>query len=356
MNRVRRPKNLVAQLRRWRQIARHRQVQVPVVSFVAWGAVGGRSVEIADALGGEARCFYPPHGRRRPPVALRYGLSALRTIGYLTKAMPDVVIVTNPPVFAGCVVLAWARVFEAGVVLDSHPGGFGAQGDTVSARLQPIHRWLVGRSDLVLVTTTEFVEIVEGWGGRALVVHEAPGRWELSPPRRHPRKRVLYVGRFASDEPVEALLEAAGQLPQYDFWVTGDPSRCPVPPSQVPDNVTLLGFLDADQYRQAVHRADVVVTLTTEPLSVMRAAYEAVYAGRPLVVSDWPVNRQLFPDAMHVGHPPKDLIDGIHSVCADYEVAMSKTGSARVRQVDRWEEQRLAVVDAIASAAHREVR
>ncbi len=76
----------------------------------------------------------------------------------------DLVIVTNPPVLAGCAVLAWARWASASVVLDSHPCGFGAQGDAVSARLQPLHRWLVRRVNLTMVTAAGFCATVESWG------------------------------------------------------------------------------------------------------------------------------------------------------------------------------------------------
>jgi hypothetical protein len=39
--------------------------------------------------------------------------------------------------------------------------------------------------------------------------------------------------------------------------------------------------------------------LTTEPTSVVRAGFEAVYAGRPLIVSDWPELRESFPHAVY---------------------------------------------------------
>lgn len=318
---------------------------------MAWGAVSGRSAEIADALGGEARCFYPPGPRSRPPVLARYLASAVRTVDYLRRARPDLVIVTNPPVFAGCVALAWARWAGASVVLDSHPGGFGAQGDTVSARLQPLHRWLVRRVDLTMVTAAAFCRTVESWGGKAVIVHEAPGGWVPVPPPDRARPRVLCVGRFAGDEPVDVVVAAATLVPECDFLVTGDVRQCPPGVrAAAPGNVTFVGFLDPDRYRSAVEDANIVLTLTTEPLSVMRAAYEAVYAERPVIVSDWPINRELFADAVHVGHRPEDLADGVKGVCAGYEEALARTAGARDRQLARWEAQRAALLEGTAPA------
>ena len=208
-------------------------VSVPTVSvadkplaFVAWGAIAGRSQEIAEALGGSARCFFPI-GSRRPPVLVRYFLSSIATGAYLLRRRPKVVIVTNPPVPAALVTYLWARVIGAAFALDSHPGGFGAQGDRIAARLQWIHRFLVRRARFVMVTDESWCEKVRSWGGTPIVVHEAPGQWDLEPPCRRERLRVLVVGTFSSDEPVAAVVGAATAMPEHDFVLTGDPSLCP---------------------------------------------------------------------------------------------------------------------------------
>ena len=113
--------------------------------------------------------------------------------------------------------------------------------------------------------------------------------------------------------------------------------------------MTLAGFLGPDDYRTAVSEASMVLTLTTEPLSVMRAAYEAVYAGRPVIVSDWPIDRELFADAVHVGHQPEDLAAGVRRLASDFEDALARTGPARERQLARWEAQRTALLEAADS-------
>jgi hypothetical protein len=111
--------------------------------------------------------------------------------------------------------------------------------------------------------------------------------------------------------------------------------------------VSFVGFLDPVEYRAAVADCDIVVTLTTEPTSVMRAAYEAVYARRPLVVSDWPVARALFPHAAHTANDADSLAHAIWSVVADYERYAGALDEARAVQLDRWEAQRGALVGAI---------
>jgi len=322
------------------------------VCFVAWGAVAGRSAEIAAEIGGEARCFFPPGPRRRPPAALRYVLAALGTVAYLLRRRPRVVIVTNPPIFAALVAYGCARLIGATLILDSHPGGFGAQGDRVAARLQRLHRFVVARAALVLVTDDSWADTVRSWVGRAAVLHEAPGGWDCPPPDRHQRLSVLVVGRLAADEPVAEVLAAACTLPDIDFLVTGDPERCPAElRASVGDNVRFVGFLAPDAYRAAVEAADAVLTLTTEPTSVMRAAYEAVYARRPLVISDWPLGRELFPRAFHAANEGPAIARTIALLDAHYDGAVSSLEDARRIQLERWGSQRDALLEVIAATS-----
>lgn len=305
---------------------------------------------MAGALGGDARCFYPPGGRR-PPVLVRYLLSSLGTVAYLVRRWPGVVVVTNPPVPGAVVTYLTARLLGARVVLDSHPGSFGAQGDRASRRLQWLHRWLTRHVEASLVAAPAWADQVEAWGGRAIVVHEAPGHWVATPHDRHPRLRVLYVGRFAGDEPWREVLEAARALPEVDVLVTGRPEDCPVEErAAAAPNVTFVGFLGPVDYRQAVVDADVVLTLTTEPSSVMRAAYEAVYAGRPLVVSDWPLARQLFPAAVHVANRAPAIAEGLAGVERRYGELAGRADEARRLQLARWEEQRALLLDLLGGA------
>lgn len=308
--------------------------------FIAWGAVAGRSAEIAGALGGEAVSLFPPGPQRRPSVGWRYLRSAVATASELARRRPDAVIVTNPPVFAGLVTYACAKLFGCSVALDSHPGGFGAQGDRVAAKLQWLHRFLARRVSVSLVADRSWAEIVESWGGRAVVVHEAPMFAPMARRARHLRLRVLYVGRFAADEPVREVVEAARLLEECDVSITGDLACCP--PGLVegaPENVRFVGFLDASAYRQAIEACDVVLSLTTEPGSVMRAAYEATYAERPLVVSDWPVGREIFPYAVHVSNDAASIAAGLRAVSERYGELVASTVTARSVQLARWQHQ-----------------
>jgi glycosyltransferase involved in cell wall biosynthesis len=248
-------------------------------------------------------------------------------------------IVTNPPFPAALVGWAAARLAGARVVLDSHPGAFGAQGDRVAARLLPLHRLLVPRVDLSMVASEQWRQQILEWGGDAVVVHEAAGDWQLTPAVRGQRLQILYVGHFAPDEPWREVIKAAMQLPECDLHITGEVQSAPLDDVELPENVKLVGFMDPDRYKQAVTEADAVLCLTTEPESIMRSAYEAVWAGRPLIVSDWPAGRETFPYAIPVDNDGDSIAAGIARADRDYDRLAADAPRARTLQLERVQRQ-----------------
>jgi glycosyltransferase involved in cell wall biosynthesis len=317
------------------------------VMVIGWTRRGDRLVELAEELGGEARVIFTPRLAARPLIALRYLSCAALMIGHLVRERPRTVVIVNPPLWPGVIGWLYTRLARARFLLDSHPGGFGAQGHTLEQRFQWLHRFLVERSDGVLVASPPWVDVVESWGGRARVVHEPPRDRGLSesPPSRptdHGTSRpvVLFVCIFAPDEPVAEVLEAARARPDCDWWITGDPSRAPADVlADAPANVHLTGYLGPDDFDAALGRADVVLALTTEPTSVMRAAFEAVDARRPLVVSDFADVTDAFPYARPTSNDGASIARAVGSIVDDLETARATTELAHRDHTERWNRQ-----------------
>lgn len=273
------------------------------VVVLAWTKISERQKDLAYQLSGEAKIVYPD--RVTDNTAVRYFLSAVQTIAFLRRSSYRVLIVTAPPIETALIGAAFRRSGRP-LILDSHPGAFGLMGDAHSRRLQLLHRWLWRRAALVLVTTEELAKKVNTAGGHALVFHEPFARWqelnEPSVPTDEPGPvhpiQVFVPFIFARDEPVSELFSVARRLRDVEFRVTGNPDRLPEDIA-IPKNVTLVGFLEKDQYLREMRASDIVVVLSTERESVMRTAYEAIRLGRPLVVSKTEATLKYFPYALH---------------------------------------------------------
>jgi glycosyltransferase involved in cell wall biosynthesis len=267
------------------------------------------------------------------------------------------VIASNPPIFPGLIALLYAKLARVPFVLDSHTGSFGLKGDRVSRLLLPAHAWLTRRAAATLVAADELAERVRTWGGRPQVLHEAPPRWEVAPPAPlGDPPTVLVVSTFDHDEAVEHVVEAARLAPEIAFRLTGDLRKCPREVREsLPANIELVGFLRGDDYVRAVASADFVMALTTEPRSVVRAGYEAVYARRPLVVSDWPVLRDVFPYATHVENAPDAIATGLRAAIARHAELREAAPVALELQRGRWDRQ-LATLQATLASPSTDAR
>lgn len=311
---------------------------------IAWTRQPARAQDLADALGGICFASSGPAWLPRAPLPARYAWLSLWTIGVLVRTRPATVVVQNPPVVPGLISLGYAVIARARVAIDAHPASFGAKGDRIYQLLLPLSRWTSRRATCTFVTVPRLVSVVDGWGGRGLVVHEPPPR-ELTSPApvvsaRTDAVDVLYVCVFAPDEPVWPVLEAARLNPSVTYGITGNLSRAPEGfRENVPPNVRLLGFMPIAEFYQLLRQAKVVLTLTSAQDSVMRSAYEAVYAGRPLVLSSLPHLRALFPDSSHVRSDPHDIAAAVEHLLADPTSAEASAARARQTQLDRWREQ-----------------
>lgn len=325
----------------------------PPVAFLAWTDRTERADEIAASLGGVARRFDGNGLRGRATAPLRYVLNTAATAWWLARHRPRAVITQNPPVFLGIVAWLYGLIVRVPVLLDSHPASFGRKDAGIWRLLLPVHRFLAVRARLVLVTGAELADEVREWGGAAAEVHEAPPVGLQATPSLEldgHRLQVFYVGVFAPDEPVAAVVEAARRVPDVDVLVTGDPRRAPAGLIDgAPDNVKFVGFLQRDAYRRGLADAHAVMALTTDPTSVVRSGYEAVYAGRPLLTSDWPVLRETFPYAVHVAGRPAELAAALESLRQRYADLRSGTAAALAHQEATWTNQRAAIEEAIRS-------
>lgn len=312
------------------------------MSFIAWTSRNGRSQEIAAALGARAVSVCPTFLEGKRLVLFRYSYCAIATVAHLAIKRPKVIVMTIPPTVAGLLIALHTIPTRTHLILDSHPTAFGAKENKLSQILLPLHKWLAKKALCTFVTTDHWVKVVEQWGGKAIVVHEAPSTERVIGPKESTNDifKVLFVGNFASDEPIDQLITAARLLPEVDFSIAGDIKRMPQHlADQKPSNVSFIGYLRGSDYQRALAESDVVIALTTESTSVMRAAYEAIYALRPLISSDTEAMKELFPEAIFVENKSEHIAAGIRKAREKHQRLLMQTKAAFDLQTERWNEQ-----------------
>ncbi len=169
-----------------------------------------------------------------------------------------------------------------------------------------LNRMLFRDGEVVLANSQSMMAAARAAGARnvALMGTPLPRPFLTDPPGfpASPVRRIFYAGRLAAEKNLKLILEAAAELPDYEFCVAGDgPLRFEIERAarEMP-NLDYIGWLDRDRMRAVVDSMDMLV-LPSAIESFGTVALEAMARGRLVLVSaacgilDWPaLNRGLF--------------------------------------------------------------
>jgi len=306
----------------------------PNLTYISWAQSCSRSDHTARELGGRSHMVYASRfGSRASTILFKYATQWIETSRILARETPDAVFVMTPPVFAALPAFLYAWRRKKRVVLDAHSAAF----------LHPRWRWLqwlqrllCRRAATTLVHNEHIASLVSQAGGRVTLVPDVPIVFSATERPVRPAGFVIAaVCSFNYDEPIAAIWGAAERSPDVTFFVTGNARHLNAGlAANLPANIRLTGFLSDAAYGGLLTDADAVLTLTTRDHTMLRGAYEAIYQGTPVIVSDWGLLRSAFPEgAIHVSNTPEAIAQGITALRAGY--AEFKAGAARLRDAKR---------------------
>lgn len=307
------------------------------ITYISWAANCSRSDHTARELGGVSHMVYwESLGSRPSTVWLKYVGQAVRTWRILASERPSSVFVMTPPVFAPLVVWLYCATHHCALVIDAHTAAF------LHPRwrlFQGLQFWLCRRARTTIVHNDHLRALVESHGGRATVVPDIPVRFQnMEPYPLPPGFNVAVVCSFNPDEPTANIFAAAERLPDVHFHVTGSPKALHADlKAQLPPNVRLTGFLSTGAYASLISQADAVMTLTTRDHTMLRGAWEAIYQGTPVIVSNWNVLRDAFDaGAVHVDNTPGGIVGAVDTLRRDQARFREGARTLRLRKEQRW--------------------
>ncbi len=319
-------------------------------AFIAWIGYHRRTELLARHL--DARLHFIRFGRQDKPLQapIRYLVQAVRTWQVLLRERPDVVLVQNPPIFCALVAYLYARWHNAGYAIDSHSGAF------LSPRWRwslGVHRFLSRRALATIVHNDSQAEIVEKWKCPYCVIAFTPGDYPAGVPFPATGQfRVGVISAFAGDEPLDVMLQAAAQLRDATFYVTGD-SRSARKDllERKPANCVLTGYLPYEQYVGLLRGMDAIMDLTLRDHTLLMGAFEAVSLGVPLITSNWPILHDYFHlGTVHVANTVPSVCEGVRHVRRDQAVLRREMLVLRDELQVQWE-QRAAELERMLGVA-----
>lgn len=222
----------------------------------------------------------------------KYIYLGLKTIHILIKKKPDVLFVQNPSIvltFLACLF----RICYSNIVLvvDRHSNFFPiSKSSFVNNIHNQLSKFTLKTSDLTIVTNNILKDLVESLGGKSVALEDKiPNFRKNKNVKLKGKHNLLYVCSFDPDEPYFEVINAA-HLIESDIYiyVTGNFNKVKDKNilKAVPHNVIMLGYIPDEDYFDYMYAADGVIVLTTWDHTLLCGAYEAINAGKPLVLSD----------------------------------------------------------------------
>jgi glycosyltransferase involved in cell wall biosynthesis len=157
---------------------------------------------------------------------------------------------------------------------------------------------------------------------------------------------VLVPLAYAFDEPIDAILGAAGRMPRRRFVLTGKAPQSVR--DSAPPNVHFSGFVSVGEYLLLLKGAAVVVALTNQEMTMQSAGYEALASGTPLVTSPRRVLKKFYEDStVYAESDSESIAMAVEKVLFDHSFYHRKIIKRRDRQIRDQTE----VIDAINARA-----
>jgi glycosyltransferase involved in cell wall biosynthesis len=313
-------------------------------TFIAWVRYDRRPDLLAERFGTRPHYIVVGQQGKLWQAPLRYPIQAWKTWRLLRRERPNVVYVQNPPIFAVMVAYVYARLHGAQYVIDSHTSAF----------IAPRWRWalsltraLARRALVMIVHNKSQAEIVKQWGVRYVVIGFLAGNYPPGSPYAlldgatgtAPHFHVAVISTYEVDEPLDVIFEAARQMPDVSFYVTGDSRRAtPELLARKPDNCHLTGFVPYDQYIGLLRQAGAIIDLTTRNHTLLMGGFEAVSLGTPLVTSDWPILREYFSrGTVHIPNSVEGVRQGVRYAQEHEEVLRQEMADLKAALEAQWQ-------------------
>lgn len=217
--------------------------------------------------------------------------------------------------------------------------------------LRLVHRWLFHSSDVVLVNAPGMLEEARALGAQRVEVISTPvarAFIERAPvPLGETLSRVLFAGRLAPEKNIEAIVDAAEQLPGLRFTLVGEgPMRRQIEQaaSRLP-NLELQPWLSRDQLLAVLDSIDLLV-LPSHLESLGSIALEGLARGRNVLISaqcgltEWP----LLAPALFCMETDESLAQAIERIAAhprtlrQEKARLGAEGAAQMNSqaIDQW--------------------
>ncbi|RDC54272.1 glycosyltransferase [Pedobacter chinensis] len=309
--------------------------------FYAWVKYQRRAASMQESLGYELN-FIDFNLKKKVLKPLDYMLKSCKTLGSLIIQQPTVLWLQLPPSPLLYIALFYKKINkDAILIVDCHNGVFWGKWKKYLS-VDKLNQF-----DIILVHNYLIKEIAEDFGldkEKLVILEDKPAiknsslKGDVLPSKK---TTVLMPCSFNADEPIDVVFEAASQIPEIDFLISGpkDKGELLFDFSKRPENVQLIGYLSLEDYERVFRSADAVLGLTTEDHIQLSVANEATGFEIPMVISDTPLLRNLFnKGAVYVETlNSQSIANGIKEALDNRKKLKNEVKELKTERIQKWE-------------------
>jgi hypothetical protein len=311
------------------------------IVFLVWDRQSIRALGIAKYFGADLYLLYTSR--------LKHSALFAKTLQILIKSRPNIVICQSPPITCAMIATVYKYLFAGAkkpkILIDIHTGAI------TKPWSKNVSRLVMRLASYNIVTNKELQKYVaQKYRIESLVLEDPiPDFSEiLSMIKNEAGYKILkkdtfniaVISSFAYDEPLQVVFDTASQLPDIQFYVTGDKTILDKKLlDQKLDNVIMTGLLEYDLYLDLLQKVDAIIDLTTDDKTMLSGAYEAVALEQPLIISDWvPLRRYFNKGTIYVKNSPKDIKEAIMIARTKKEELSSQMHQLKAEKIKEWNE------------------
>ena len=281
--------------------------------IINWTPYCRRSTSLSNYFGAISLYIHNFQFKNKKYAVIKYPIQFLRTLFILIKLKPEVVIAVAPPVFCPGAAYIYCFLFSKKLIIDAHTGA------VIDLKFYeiPLSKFLVRKSNLIIVTNEPLENIIRSWGGAPFVLEDPPINRNLKKKKQsQDGLELLVVNTFSTDEPIMEILKATKKTPNIKYYITGKKKNAPLDVLKfAPSNVLFTDFIPDDEYWSLLDSCDAVICLTTRRHTLVCGGYEALYSDKPLITSNFPVLKNYFCyGTIHVENTAEALVNAVEKI------------------------------------------
>lgn len=323
------------------------------IVYISWAPYCSRSDNTARELEGRSyMVYFGAFGSNYFTILIKYLLQTVKTLKILFIDRPDVVFVMSPPVFACVPIILFCTIFSKKFVIDAHTGAFS---NPMWEKVSFMQKYFCQKALFTIVTCSNLAKQVEHWHGKSLIIPDVPIKFfnPVCPSFIEKNNfNITFVSSFATDEPLQEIISAAEKFKKISFYITGKINNYAKQYINIASsNVHFTDFLSDEEYYGLLKASKLIIALTKNSDTMQRGAYEAIYIGKPIMTSDWPILRENFSTgAIFVDNNVESIIDGISNAQSNINNLTMQADKLKEDKMKLWKLNKAMILSKLKTA------